>query len=93
MIESRGGGVKRTVANGYGARHKKLREHYRRPVATGTVRCARCGGLIAPGEPFDLGHDDFDRSRYAGPEHVKCNRATAGRRAAPPPVRRQSGVW
>ena len=26
----------------------------------------RGGGLIRPGEPWDLGHDDCDRSRYRG---------------------------
>src|SRR5215207_10927405 len=27
---------------------------------------------ITPDEPWDLGHVDHDRSRYAGPEHRKC---------------------
>ena len=48
----------------------------------GGVRCARCGGLIHPSEPWDLGHVDGSKSRYAGAEHRSCNRATAapGRR-------------
>jgi hypothetical protein len=27
---------------------------------------------IVPGEPWDLGHSDVDRSVYAGPEHVRA---------------------
>jgi hypothetical protein len=72
-----------TVQRGYGVRHRKLRAHWAPIVATGTVRCWRCRRLIDPAEPWDLGHDDHDRRQYRGPEHIRCNRATAGRRAAP----------
>jgi hypothetical protein len=68
-------------------------------VATRTVRCARgtaclraelvdgvpVGGLILPGEPWQLGHPDGES--VGGPEHRRCN---VGARAAPaPPGRAQ----
>ena len=70
-------------------------------VETGLVRCGRgaqcafaeevdgelVGGFIEPGEPWDLGHDDNDLRFYNGPEHRKCNRATAKHRL------RHSRVW
>ena len=68
-----------TVARGYGRHHKRLRAVWARQVAAGYVACARCGRFIDPEEPWDLGHADDDRTVYAGPEHVRCNRATAGR--------------
>ena len=73
---------------GYGYAHKKLRKQVAPDVAAGRAKCWRCGQRIQPGDPWDLGHTD-DRSGYAGPEPVACNRATAGRRTEPaygPPV-------
>ena len=60
---------------GYGVGHRQRRRVLAPIVAKGLVDCARCGEPIEPGEPWDLGHDDFDRSRYLGPEHRRCNRA------------------
>jgi hypothetical protein len=62
----------------YGARHRELRRTLTAQVATGTVSCARCGEAILSGEEWDLGHvDDAGPTAYAGPEHRRCNRATA----------------
>jgi hypothetical protein len=84
-----------TSMRGYGTAHQRLRRLWRRRVQAGVVSCARCGELIEPNEPWDLGHDDLDRSRYSGPEHRRCNR---GRK--PEPVRHEPneyfeerGVW
>jgi hypothetical protein len=68
------------AARGYGSRHAALRKRLAPTVAVGLAVCARCGEPIAPGEPWDLGYDDLDRTRYNGPEHRCCNRATSGRR-------------
>jgi hypothetical protein len=80
--------AKKTVERGYGANHKRLRRLWEPRVAAGDVACARCGRLIMPGEAWDLGHVDGDRSQYAGPEHRRCNRSTSSRR----PTRRRGAV-
>jgi hypothetical protein len=86
-----------TSEQGYGWTHQQIRRRWAREVELGGVHCARghdcleryrpTGTLILPGEPWDLGHDDFDRSRYNGPEHRRCNRAVASR------DRRTSREW
>jgi hypothetical protein len=70
-------------ARGYGVLHRRLRKAWELRFAAGEIIvCARegCGRVIDRGEPWDLGHDDVDRSHWTGPEHRACNRATAGRR-------------
>ena len=79
-----------STRRGYGVAHQRLRKRWAPQVAAGLVACARCGRPIAPGEPWDLGHDDHDRALLALPEHRACNRATAGRR---PGVRVRSRWW
>jgi hypothetical protein len=72
-----------TAQRGYGAEHQRLRKQWTPLVERGTETCWRCGQLIPPGTPWDLGHQDSDRDVYAGPEHAACNRATSqhGRKA------------
>ena len=61
--------------------HGVLRRVLEPVVALGETRCARCGGLILPGEAWDLDHTD-DGTGYLGPSHARCNRATAGKQKA-----------
>lgn len=63
----------------YGYRHRQLRAQWKQRVDAGEVTCWRCGQLVQPGSAWDLGHDDEDRTKYRGPEHTACNRATNGR--------------
>jgi hypothetical protein len=63
----------------YGWPHQKARARVARLVASGLAVCWRCGQQILATEPWDLGHVDGDPTRYAGPEHRRCNRATASR--------------
>lgn len=48
-------------------------------VATGTVKCARCGEYIQPGAAWHLDHSD--RTRYLGPSCARCNTSAAGKAA------------
>lgn len=68
-----------TPQRGYGEFHQAARKRLAPMVAAGGARCWRCGEPILPAEPWDLGHLDGDRTRYGGPEHARCNRATMGR--------------
>jgi len=71
-----------TAQRGYGSQHQGRRKDWTRSVAAGLVDCRRCGERIKPGEPWDLGHDDVDRSRPSAPEHARqCNRRAAGHSA------------
>jgi len=74
-----------TNARGYGVVHQKTRKRWAPLVAAGDVKCARCGQLIRPGEPWDLDHAD-DRKGYIGPSHAACNRAAEG--VSPPRLSR-----
>lgn len=77
-----------TTARGYGTAHMKVRAEYKRQMAEGQVfYCGRCRGWVNPDLPWDLDHSDQDRTQYLGPSHVRCNRATAGRRKTQPPRR------
>lgn len=65
-------------ARGYDAAHDTERAKWTLILQTRAVTCARCPGLINPGDPWDLGHND-QRTRWTGPEHPACNRAAGGR--------------
>lgn len=67
---------------GYDYQHVKLRKQIKAHVDAGLATCWRCQQPIQRGQEWDLGHDDDDRTKYRGPEHQACNRATTGRRLA-----------
>jgi hypothetical protein len=76
----------KTSERGYGAKHQQLREQWAPKVTAGLVDCHATVCLepsrpIAPGSDWDLGHTP-DRTRWTGPEHMRCNRAEGGRRGA-----------
>lgn len=71
-----------TAEKGYGARHQRMRKRYEATIAQGQGVCWRCQLPIKAEEPWDLGHDDHDRTQYRGPEHVACNRGAPHRKDA-----------
>lgn len=73
---------RRTCAcvNTYCSHHQALRASLVPIVAAGHAECWRCGRRLAPGEAFDLGHDDADKTLWRGIECLPCNRATMSRR-------------
>lgn len=70
-----------TKQRGYGAPHRAERERWRPLVESGQTICWRCGLPIRADAPWDLGHDDNDRTIWRGPEHRgRCNRSSAATR-------------
>jgi hypothetical protein len=69
----------RTTQRGYGWKHQQERARVKRLVDAGRASCARCGGWIEPGTPFDLDHS-LDRRSYLGPSYSRCNRAESNKR-------------
>lgn len=80
-----------TTRRGYGWQHQQERDRWRPIVEAGQAECWRCGWPILPYEPWDMGHDDHDRTRYNGPEHISCNRGAGARHGNI--ARRRPACW
>lgn len=68
----------------YGGAHKARRSREAERIKAGGVQCWRCTKPIpadAASSDWDLGHDDNDPTKYMGPEHRGCNRATSTHKA------------
>jgi hypothetical protein len=54
-----------------------VRARFARLVATGKVRCCRCGQIILVSDSWDLDHEDIPdahkRGLYKGVSHRSCN--------------------
>jgi hypothetical protein len=64
---------------GYGPVFQRTRRMWVQRIALGGVECVRCGKPITSADPFDLDHDDNDRSIIRGPACPSCNRSAGGR--------------
>lgn len=103
---------RKTADRGYGGAHQRERAKYVERVDAGHEFCRRCwlpipahlgwggyGRCPKCGKNhrgWDLGHSDFNRAVWTGPEHVCCNRATYGRKAVIERIRniaRQHREW
>ena len=81
-------------ARGYGYGHRQLRAWWVPRVATGLVKCWRCGVAIRADELWHLGHGDGNRHVHKGPEHVDCNcRTNARDRHMSDPLPRVDKWW
>lgn len=70
--------------------YRRERARLGREVKAGQAACWRCGGPIAPGSTWHVGHDDHDRRIVRGAEHSSCNlRAAASKGARIANARRQ----
>lgn len=70
-----------TTERGYGAEHRAERAAWAPIVAAGGVECRRApfglcvaaSPVLAPDEPWHLGHPDAACTAPKAPEHVVCN--------------------
>jgi hypothetical protein len=79
-----------TTAAGYGSQHQKLRKAllakaYGQP-------CSRCGLPMLPGQALHLDHDDYDRTKWRGFSHAKCNLRAAAKKARAIQLKRWRGA-
>jgi hypothetical protein len=71
-----------STERGYDYAHQQDRAAWAPKVAASRVLCRRCRKPIRPDAEWDCGHPDADCPRPKAPEHLACNRATAGRAAS-----------
>lgn len=62
--------------------YRRERARLGREVKAGRASCWRCGGWIAPGSKWNVGHDDHDRSIIRGAEDESCNLKSAASKGA-----------
>ncbi len=70
------------MGKGRGWQHQQRRKRWAAHLRdVGPVACAKCGGLVAHGDDWDLGHANGNDAVLGGdgtdsaPEHRTCNRS------------------